>query len=472
MSGEGTLWTFALRKAPDHEDNAGFLGELFVQHVRRILLADENPLQAQLADLVAGADEFRKGRSEEIIGITLENDLLSISLTRPYRQFYLWLSQPGMCVLKSYTLSNASGYGPFTVSELNNGSQQTESGTTSETSNFSELILKPNPVSLDDQPVLDELRFICEPDRNNQIELFRKGELDAANVSVNRISAVSNDPELSQSAVRHETAVPLLGVFDHHEFPWGEQEFRSKVGLRRAANLALNQAMIAELADYVFEPYPHLLPPYYEDFIDPSSLQRPLFPLGEQLEEARAALKEADHEQGGHLIPNMDLAYYVHEDLDILAREILLYWRDCSIKMRPLPHTTDEMRKRIDLGSHEIILSLVHPAYDDPDAVFYPLLHSSLYGHGGNWSMLSDKDLDAVIEQAQALSSSTNDLERKKIYRDLSRKLEERAVFVFLGYYTPTLLICDEIAGYRLTAFDFDASLAAQDFTKLGKASR
>jgi len=46
--------------------------------------------------------------------------------------------------------------------------------------------------------------------------------------------------------------------------------------------------------------------------------------------------------------------------------------------------------------------------------------------------------------------------------------LENRALFVFVGYSTPTLLLAPGVAGYQLGPFDFDASLPAQDFTALG----
>ena len=48
------------------------------------------------------------------------------------------------------------------------------------------------------------------------------------------------------------------------------------------------------------------------------------------------------------------------------------------------------------------------------------------------------------------------------------QELEERALFIFIGYATPHLVINPRLAGYELSVYDFDASLAAQSFCELG----
>jgi len=87
---------------------------------------------------------------------------------------------------------------------------------------------------------------------------------------------------------------------------------------------------------------------------------------------------------------------------------------------------------------------------------------------GGNWSYFRDNGIDEQIEQGQAAVDSNT---RQLIYRKLTREVEDRALFVCLGYATPSLLLNPELAGYQLTPYDFDASLPAQDFTKLGRAA-
>jgi ABC-type transport system substrate-binding protein len=150
-----------------------------------------------------------------------------------------------------------------------------------------------------------------------------------------------------------------------------------------------------------------------------------------------------------------------------LARGVRDYWHDISVRLGLFSEPREVLFDRIARGGHEVVLKRVYPAYPDPDAFCYPLLHSSLAGLGGNWSLFRDSGIDAQIEQGQAAADVNS---KQLIYRKLTREVEDRALFVCLGYATPSLLLSPGLAGYQLTPYDFDASLPAQDFAKLGRA--
>jgi ABC-type transport system substrate-binding protein len=278
---------------------------------------------------------------------------------------------------------------------------------------------------------------------------------------------LEDEAELAEAAVQHPTAEMLLCIYNYQRFPWDDGQFQSRVGLRQGMNWGLDRGLMAEVSGDQFKPWGHFLPEIWKDYIDPARLASPLYPNAQRIEDARAGLKDADHEQGIRLPQGMDLAYLPDENTGRIAQDLLEYWREISVKMGPFGEPWNILLERVDDHGHDVVLKRVRPAYPKADALFYPQLFSSLSGLGGNWTGIEDAGID---EQIMTIQAADDPVSRKIALRKLSSELEDRALFVFLGYATPTILINPDLAGYELGAYDFDASLAAQDFTKLGWA--
>lgn len=444
----GKTWVFTLRALPGHETDADYAGQLLAARFKQLLHGPDNPLRAQLCDLLAGAQDFAAQKAQEVAGIKLEGGELTLQLTRNDMLAPLWLSQPGLGVLPQSS-APSEGYGPFMLAAIS----------------ADEVQLKRNAQALDGQPLLDELRFMLVPDRARQLELFQAGKLHAANVAVQTASSVADDPALAEAAVQHQTVAMLYGLFNLTHFPWNDSKFQSKQGLRQAMNYSVDRENLqAQLSEQVTG-WTHFLPPAMDGFIDPGQLQQPLYPLVADADKAMAGQKESDHEQGAHLIPGMDLGFLEQGLLREAAKPILEDWEQVSVKMRPFPMHQAALELRLQNSSHEILLRMFRPGYAHPDALFYPLLYSKLPAAGGNWSGLNDAEVDRRITEAEA---TDDEVLRQVLYRELGADIEQRALCVLLGYYSPTLLASPDLAGYRLTPYDFDASLPAQDFAKLG----
>jgi len=443
----GKVWTFDLQTASG-ADGEGGIGEQYLDFMRSTLRGKETPVRQQLADLVAGAAGFRDGKALEVSGVSMSAGVLRVELTRSYQQFPLWLSQPGL---------GLTGFGAFMLQS--DGQDSASPGV---------LILKPNPQSLSGQPPLEELRFICQPDRDEQVRMFRAGELDTANIADQQVVQVRAAPDLADALTDHDTAEMLLGIFNYSRFPWNDGQFQSRIGLRSAMNWGLDREMLAEVHNAQFIPWPHFLPTLWRDLVNPARVSQPRFALTPEIEKARAGMIEADHEQGNRLPQGMDLAYLPDENTGSLALDIMDYWRDISIKLGPFGEPQQVLLDRVAAGGHEVIIKRVCPAYPDADALIYPQLHGALSGAGGNWTRLEDTSID---EQVEAIQAEQDPVSRQIAIRKLGDELEDRALFVFVGYATPTLLISPRLAGYELGPYDFDASLSAQDFASLGWAA-
>lgn len=458
----GQVWSFALKAAPGHEDDPDYLGKLLTQHFQRILRGEDSPLKAQLADLLAGAHEYSTGSTDSISGVKLASGTLTLRLTRANHFAGHWLSQPGFG-LSPGTADAApeQAHAAFAIGEI----VSIETGFEDSPAAIDCITLVPNPDSLVDQPVVDELQFALLPGRSEddialQGRLFDAGLLDTC-------LAVMADTQGTPDAHRLQTAVPVVGQFDLHQFPWGDQNFQSKLGLRQALNISLDRELLEQPPAHFLRTSVHFFPPQFENYIDPQLVQQPAFPFLPDIEQARAGLRAADHADGIHLLPGMDLGYLAHEGMDEEVKTILRDWEQITVKMRPMPMTPEELALRVDPGTHEIVYRRLYPAYPSMDAITYPYLYGALLGTGGNYWNQAQPQVDKIIRQAQTQNTGT---ELTRSYRQLSRQLSDESLLVFIGSYTPVVRINEKLAGYSLTPYDFDATLPCQDFSKLGLA--
>jgi ABC-type transport system substrate-binding protein len=453
----GTEWTFNLNTAPGHDGEPDYLGRLLETHLKMILNGQDTPMRAQLMDLLQGAAEYHKGAAAEISGLKLDSGTLTLALTRPDHDLLAWVSQPGLAVLENWDVEQAAGYGPWKVASFAPAS--------ADQSTPAQIVLAPNPASLAGQPAAAQLAFLLVPDRQQQVELFKAGRLQAANVAWDAAPDVQGDSALAPAFKRLETAVPVVGQFDLHEFPWGESKFQSKRGLRQAVNWALDRDYLAETVNRQLTAWPYFFPKPLADYDPPQLLQQPTYALGQDIADAQQGLANADHMDGCHLIPGMDLGYLSTSDTETEVVEVLKYWNEITVKMRPFAMTPAELRLRLDQGTHEIVYRRLYPAYPSPDALAYPYLYGTLLGNGGNYWNQAQPEIDQFIRAAQAATAASD---KTRSYRELAGKLDREALLVLIGYYTPAVLISPDLGGYTLSPYDFSASLPLQDFTKLG----
>lgn len=439
-------WTFVLAS----EQFALDAGMQYQSFLKDLLRGKNSAVRAQLFDLLQGAAAYGEGRAEDVAGLTLAAGSLTLKLNRPFVELPLWLSQPALA-LRPDMADRPHGYGPFRVASVLPAS----------------IELVPNADSLGGRPRLDKLIFSLEPDRAKQVELYRQGKLDAANIPTLQVPDIEADQSLSSAVHKLTTASLLRASFDHGQFPWGDEQFKSKRGLRAGVNLILDKEQLAVLLNDQIAVWPHSLPQCFKDYIDPVLLNQPVYPIGSQVEDARAAIKDAGHEQGINLPRGMDLAYLGGEDLEEAADQILEYFNEITVLMRPFSLSRDELRQRVEAGTHEMVLERFHPAYPAPDAYYYPSLFGAVNAERGSLCRLQNKELDELLGRAEA---EPDPVSRRKLYQQVSNLVENQALFLFAGELSPSILVSPELAGYSLGLYDFDASLPAQDFSQLGHA--
>lgn len=459
----GQRWTVSLSTAAGHEDDSLWLGNEVKSMFRRIVNGSKSPLHAQILDLIKGAAEFDAGAAD-ISGITVADNEISFSLTRPYSEFDLWLSQPGLSYVDIQMATDEQG--AVSISSSGYAAWRIDSLLTEPDSGVQSLMLVPNPDSVVGQPAADSLEFVLEPDRSKQVELFRSGKLDAANIPMTMVPQVEQDTELAPFINQHETAATLLVLFDQGQDPWGDQAMQDKVGLRQSLGLSISRESLEEENNFQIHGWGHFLPEYYRKEIPGRLLTHPTYPRSAMLEQARLKQRESDHEQGTHLPQNMDVAFNDYDYLTELDRDLLQFWSDISIKLQPFPLSREDLRKRIDLNSHEVIVFWNFPAWPSPDACLYPQVYGRLIGQGGNYSRIDNPAINLAIEQAQ---KESDEALRRLHYQKIGEIIEERGLFVPAAYLTPSILIRSGLV-VSPGPFDFNASMQSQDFGRIGFA--
>lgn len=434
------VWQFELQE--------GVHADSIIQHWKTLIRGEESPLRSQLCDLIKGAEDFRLGKADSIVGLTSEPEgQLTVELTRSYTQFSTYLSRASLGITE--------GLGDYAIVDADNGT----------------LVFDPNDPKLPGAtgPNFNNLEFVFEPDRHKQFELYKAGQLDTCNLTPDDLSAVLADPELKKQLHTYDTAATLVGFMDLHAAPWGDAPFKDKTPLRQAVNWAVYRNELAENSGGMFEPWPHFLPKALKQYIDPATLGSPLYKLEPDIDKAKEGEAQAGHDQASLLPTNMLLSYVDDPFLGQLAEGIRENFDEISIRMRPYPcKTQDDALQLVKIGSMDIWLQWVYPAYQSPDALFYPTLYSKLEGLGGNYGRCNVKEIDRLIEQAQA---EPDEAARTKLYQQLENEVEKRGLFLILGSGKANILINPKLGGVDLSPYDFDASLPAQDFSKLGFTS-
>jgi ABC-type transport system substrate-binding protein len=447
-SDEGATWIIP-SDAEESGSVASGLSSLGLRLLRDQKLKD-SPLASQVMDLIKGAADYRVAKAHEVAGIHSQDSQVTVTLNRNFMEFPVWARSHGLWDAPStwtHTSAEESLFG------IGDGSIQDSS-------------LKVFAHSSKYPAQLDSVDFIFEPDRHKQFELYKAGKLDTCNVAPEDMAEVLADPALKKQLHTYDTAATLVGFIDLHATPWGDAPFKDKTPLRQAVNWAVYRNELAENSGGMFEPWPHFLPKALRQYIDPAALSSPLYQVEPDIDKAKEGEALAGHDQASLLPTNMLLSYVDDPFLGQLAEGIRENLDEISIRMRPYPcKTQDDALKLVKIGSMDIWLQWIYPAYQSPDALFYPALYSKLEGLGGNYGRCNEKEIDKLIEKAQA---EPDESVRTRLYQQLENEVEKRGLFLILGSGKANILINPKLGGYELSPYDFDASLPAQDFSKLG----
>lgn len=195
---------------------------------------------------VKGADKFFEGKSENISGIKVKGQKISIELLQPDANFLNKLANVNSViqskkVLKSGRKDVLIGTGPFKLKSLNNDAHSAVS-----------LIRNENYYQVDKDgyqlPYLDELEFVIEPSKLEQLTLFDEGQIQFITaLPSSKISEIVEGRISEFNAVPPKLVLrnnPILAT-NYYFFNMADKRFED-VRVRQAFNYAINRNKITQ----------------------------------------------------------------------------------------------------------------------------------------------------------------------------------------------------------------------------------
>ncbi len=380
LSPDGLQYTFHLRRDVHFSNGRPLSADDVAFSLRRILHpATESP-HAPLFEDIVGARDYAAGSSNDVAGITTQDDYtVVITLERPRPTFLYVLATPIAYILDRKTTRDYEtpasagvegghpgfhpvGTGPFHLHRFRAGDH---------------MRLVRNEVYHGTTPPLDAIHFRTDLDREEAWELFGSGGLTAARIPP------------------HLTAPPGGAVYT---LPTGtvsvislcpEDTMTADIRVREAVQLGLDIDSVLQSA----------LPGDQQaatGFTPPGipGHSRRLELVGHDPERAMDLLREAGYPHGiGLTLGHMD-AEWARD----IAQKIAENLETCSMEVQ-LHRLTGNGNELPDNDVPQLLYRELSGLYPDPEGYLYPLAHSSLQ-RGPRFCAhdLSSPQLDALLE--------------------------------------------------------------------------
>ncbi|MGE3271890.1 MAG: ABC transporter substrate-binding protein [Chloroflexota bacterium] len=446
---DGTQLTFTLKPGVVWSDGTAFSGDDFKMTAEAVMRSKKSVRKNLFQDIV-GARAYAEGKATEIAGITVDGNVLTIKLEKPFCPALTELGLFGIIprhVFGKYLdpadatknideapENNAPvvGTGPFVFSEWLQNDR---------------IVLKKNARFSFGGPYLDEWVYKVHPDATAMAAALKTGEIDAARV----------DPKAMDDLKQQDNLAFFSYLSPGYTYiGWnqlrGGKEFLQNRTIRQALAYGLDtQAVIdSVLLGQGQKVYAHTPPVSWA--YDPSSLQEyPYDPA-----KAREMIEAEGYTAGADGIYQKDgqrLALTMMTNSGNKTREALLQvateqYRQIGVEVTPLTESFEALSDRVGKGRDATYGEQGGRDYDavilgwgmgvDPDA--YGTWHSSQVKSGQNQTGYQNAEVDKALETGR---TSCGQAERMAAYKTFNQKLSEDQPYNF-GFAAKTLLFVNK----------------------------
>lgn len=430
ISRDGRKYTFQLKNDALFHDGTPVTSADFAFSFSRIFRLD--PERATLAreylGVIEGADEYARGESESISGISTEGDyVLTVCLEKPYASFlHVMASELARVVPRHYVLEHGDeilstqpvGAGAFRVTSWD-GEEQ--------------IILERFEEYHAGPAYLDRVIVHMPPDPvlPRAVAAFRRSELHMVDLT---LSGRKGMPEILEPQLhsRRELSLTFLG-FNLHRPPL------DNVDVRRAIAHAIDHERLTGMGLDGQTVATGVLPPGFPGY-SPESKRLPFDP-----QRAAALLEQAIP---ADQMPN-EIRIAVPKrgtEADLIIEDICHQLRAIGLPTRTVYLDWDEFTTGLTSDAFDAFVLSWVADLPDPDAFFYPLFHSS---GATNHHHFSDRVLDRLLDDARA---GTANVARMDAYREAEYRILNEAVVVPMYYSTTLLAVAPGVRGVELSS--------------------
>ena len=406
ISPDRRTYTFHLRKGVTFSNGSALTSSDVLYTFKRLLTY---PLSCNrdIADEIVGAALLEEGKTEELKGFRIINDLdFSITLENPFEAFLACLSMPGASILDEGTTRQAEnrfgqdaewtvGTGPFILKEWVRGYG---------------MLLTANPHCWQGPPKCAGLNLLFVTDPEEARVRFDDGELDILN-----LDDVGNSAEFYFHGDIYQDRLFFVHRISTTYIALNESmEPLNDVRVRKALQLALNREVLLDAAYSGRGIQVNGIMPEGFYGYNPDLPGIPYDP-----EEAKRLLKEAGLEDGFSMLFHISSASSMKE-LNLINTAVSM-WEKIGVHAQPL--VVDEsvfmrLRKRGELACY---LATWTADYNDPDTFFY-----TFFGNEENTTFRSlCYPKEDVMERVRAARTIADSDERIAEYQDLEKQIAQ-----------------------------------------------
>ncbi|MBF0568675.1 MAG: ABC transporter substrate-binding protein [Nitrospirae bacterium] len=416
-------YTFKLRRDIKFHNGKPLTATDAAYSLTRVLSAETNSPNAWVLRNVDGAEDFLKGKSGTLTGVTVaDNYTIEITLRQPFEPFLKLLSMPAAYIVPAPApgetggLSLIVGTGPFIVDKWEPDR---------------EIVLRKNDEYFDSPARVKGIYYKIIPEDLTAVTEFMLGNVDVFEVTASAFSMFTKDKKYR--AMLREG--PGLNVY-YLGFNTSRPPFDNPL-LRRAIAHAIDRRKILETyfqnrGSLAVSPVPNALKKY--TLADSYPFDR---------EKAKALIKES------HYSPSTKLRFYVtaaQESVDI-AEIIVSYLKDAGIEAEIRTLEWSAYKSAINNGDTDMFWLGWIADYPDAENFMYPLYHSSNFGAGGNRTRYTNAEVDKLIETGR---KTANDTEREQLYKTAEEQILRDAPAVYFWQNRGFTAVAPRIKNFRV----------------------
>ena len=460
LSSDNLTYTFKLRKNVHFHNGREMKASDVVYSLKRLMSPTSKRADLMFPFVKGSETYYKSNKADEVthddpnLGIRAVDDYtVEIELGAPFAPFLHHLSTISCAVVpKEAAESKTSifsrspvGTGPFKLMEWASNQH---------------LLFERNNDYFAGKPKLERLRFMIFKDRVLQLQNFMAGELDASVIPNGHVktseAAVGPENVLESDAMRTNyvgIGCPNGKFANKPDLtPFGTNKL-----LRQAMSYALDRDYLCtKLAEGRSIPAYGVLPPGMQGF------NKNRKPMVKDLDKARALMTQAGY-PGGKGLPPISMLYRNDEDTKNVCQAIQHDFKEIGIRVELNPLEWSRFLENVENEPQAMFYLGWVADYPDPDNFLFVLFNSKQWGSAGNHTWYSNKEVDALTQQARQVADMS---ERAKIYARAEDIILDEAPWICTVHLVNKVLLRKEIKGIRerVTPLDTGTEFPQVDF--------
>ena len=449
VAADGQGLTFWLRPGVTWSDGTPFTGDDVKATAEAVMRSKKTVRKSTFQDIV-GARAFAEGKASSIEGISVQDNVLTIRLEKPFCPAVTELGLFGIVprhVFGKYMDGQDAAKNIDEAPENNAPTVGTGPFVSSEWRPNDRIVMKKNERFAFGGPYLDEWVYKVHPDTTTLAAALKTGEIDAARVEPKDVEGLKQDDSLSF----YSYLAPGYTYIGWNQLRGGK-EFFQNANIRRALAHGLDtQAVIdSVLLGQGQKVYAHT-PPVSWAYDRSALAEYPYDPTkARQMIEAEGWTAGADgiYEKDGQR-----LAFTMYTNSGNKVRETLLQvateqYRQIGVEVTPRTEAFEALNERVgkskdaaygDRGGRDYDAAILGWAQGvDPDA--YGVWHSSQIKSGLNQVGYQSEVVDRAVETGRTACGQD---ERLAAYKALNTQLSQDQPYNF-GFAANTLLFVNK----------------------------